>query len=122
VDALIALLGLLMLVGAVLIFSEFSFSNDRRERVAAIGGFVCMGLGGLGAIVVGSVPENLNTAHLQTVRSRVSDRRRSTRHSYPWVGASPDSQSASRVHARRGRQVLARLGVEGIRRVFKTTV
>src|SRR5262249_24049467 len=51
----------------VLIFSEFSFSNDRRERVAAIAGFACMGLGGLGAILVGCVPENINTAHLHTV-------------------------------------------------------
>jgi hypothetical membrane protein len=63
----IVLLGVAMLVGSVLIFSEFSFSADRRERRAAVAGFVCLGLGGLGAILVGSVPENVNTAHLHTV-------------------------------------------------------
>ena len=34
---------------------------------AAIAGFACMFLGGLGAILVGAVPENVNTAHLHTV-------------------------------------------------------
>jgi hypothetical membrane protein len=66
-DASIAILGLAMIVGAILIFSEFSFSQYRREQTAALAGFVCMGLGGLGAILVGSVPENVNTAHLHTV-------------------------------------------------------
>ena len=66
-DASIFLLGLAMIVGSVLIFSEFSFSSERRERGAAIAGFVCMALGGAGAILVGSVPENVNTAHLHTV-------------------------------------------------------
>ena len=33
----------------------------------ALAGFVCMGLGGVGAILVGIVPENVNTAHLHTV-------------------------------------------------------
>ena len=63
----IVLLGVAMIVGSVLIFSEFSFSDDRRERRAAVAGFVCLGLGGFGAILVGSVPENVNTAHLHTV-------------------------------------------------------
>jgi hypothetical membrane protein len=63
----IVLLGLAMMVGSVLIFSEFSFSTHRRERVAAIAGFACLGLGGLGAVLVGLVPENVNTAHLHTV-------------------------------------------------------
>jgi hypothetical membrane protein len=66
-NASIVLLGLAMIVGSVLIFSEFSFSSERRERGAAIAGFVCMALGGAGAILVGSVPENVNTAHLHTV-------------------------------------------------------
>jgi hypothetical membrane protein len=66
-DASIALLGLAMIVGSVLIFSEFSFSSERRERGAAIAAFVCLALGGAGAILVGSVPENVNTAHLHTV-------------------------------------------------------
>jgi hypothetical membrane protein len=66
-DASIAILGLAMIVGAILIFSEFSFSQYRREQAAALAGFVCMGLGGLGAILVACVPENVNTAHLHTV-------------------------------------------------------
>jgi hypothetical membrane protein len=67
-DASIAILGLAMIVGAILIFSEFSFSKQhQRERAAALAGFACMGLGGLGAILVASVPENVNTAHLHTV-------------------------------------------------------
>jgi hypothetical membrane protein len=59
-DASIALLGVAMIVGSVLIFSEFSFSHERRERAAAIVGFVCLGLGGVGAVLVGAVPENVN--------------------------------------------------------------
>ena len=66
-NASIAILGLAMIVGAILIFSEFSFSGDRREQAAALAGFVCMALGGVGAILVGAVPENVNTAHLDTV-------------------------------------------------------
>jgi hypothetical membrane protein len=66
-DASIAILGLAMIVGAILIFSEFSFSEHQRERAAALAGFVCMALGGVGAILVGAVPENVNTAHLHTV-------------------------------------------------------
>jgi hypothetical membrane protein len=66
-DASIAILGLAMIVGAILIFSEFSFSQYRREQAAALAGFVCMALGGAGAILVGIVPENVNTAHLHTV-------------------------------------------------------
>src|SRR5258708_2228389 len=66
-DASIAILGLAMIVGAFLIFSEFSFSEHQRERAAALAGFVCMALGGVGAILVGAVPENVNTAHLHTV-------------------------------------------------------
>jgi hypothetical membrane protein len=63
----IVLLGFAMIVGSVLIFSEFSFSKHPRERAAAIAGFACMALGGLGAVLVGVVPENVNTAHLHTV-------------------------------------------------------
>jgi hypothetical membrane protein len=70
-DASIALLGVAMMVGSVLIFSEFSFSDERRERAAAIAGFACLFLGGLGAILVGAVPENVNTAHLHTVGTAV---------------------------------------------------
>jgi hypothetical membrane protein len=63
----IALLGLAMIVGSVLIFSEFSLSRHPREQRAAKAGFVCLALGGIGAILVGLVPENVNTAHLHTV-------------------------------------------------------
>jgi hypothetical membrane protein len=63
----IGILGFAMIVGSVLIFSEFSFSKDQRERAAAIAGFGCMALGGVGAILVGVFPENMNTAHLHTV-------------------------------------------------------
>jgi hypothetical membrane protein len=65
----IILLGLAMIVGSVLIFTEFNFSDDRgeRERRAAIAGFACMALGGVGAILVGSFAENVNTAHLHAV-------------------------------------------------------
>jgi len=66
-NASIFILGVAMIVGSVLIFSEFSFSLHRRERTAAIAGFACLALGGLGAILVGVVPENINTAHLHTV-------------------------------------------------------
>ena len=60
-------LGVTMIVGAVLIFSEFSFSDDPRESRAAWAGFVSLALGGVGAVLVGAVPENVNTAHLHTV-------------------------------------------------------
>jgi hypothetical membrane protein len=70
-DASIAILGVAMVVGSVLIFSEFSFSDEGRERAAAIAGFACLALGGLGAILVGVVPENVNTAHLHTVGTAV---------------------------------------------------
>jgi hypothetical membrane protein len=63
----IVILGFAMIVGSILIFSEFSFSKKRRERAAALAGFVCMALGGVGAALVGIVPENVNTAHLHTV-------------------------------------------------------
>jgi hypothetical protein len=55
-DVSIGLLGLAMIVGSVLIFSEFSFSSERRERGAANAGFACMGLGGAGAVLVAAFP------------------------------------------------------------------
>jgi hypothetical membrane protein len=63
----LVILGVAMIVGSVLIFSEYNFSEHRREQRAATSGFSCMALGGLGAILVGFVPENVNTAHLHTV-------------------------------------------------------
>jgi hypothetical membrane protein len=70
-DASIAILGLALIVGSVLIFSEFSFSDERRERAGAIAGFACMFLGGLGAILAGAVPENVTTAHLHVVGTAI---------------------------------------------------
>jgi hypothetical membrane protein len=64
-------LGVTMIVGAALIFSEFSLSEETRERRAAAAGFVCLALAGLGAILVGVVPENVNTFHLHTVGTAV---------------------------------------------------
>jgi hypothetical membrane protein len=66
-DVSIAFLGLAMMVGSMLIFTEFSFSNHRRERIVALFAFAFLGLGGLGAILVGVQPENINTAHLHTI-------------------------------------------------------
>lgn len=62
----IGILGFAMIVGAVLIFSEFSFAKHPGERSAARAGFVCLALGGVGAVLVGAVPENVNSAHLHT--------------------------------------------------------
>jgi hypothetical membrane protein len=66
-DGSLIILGLAMAVGSIIIFTEFSFSGHPRERVAASVGFACMALGGVGAALVGAVPENVNTAHLHTV-------------------------------------------------------
>jgi hypothetical membrane protein len=65
-NAPLVILGAAMIVGPVLIFSEYNFSEHRREQRAATAGFACMAPGGLGAILVGWVPENVNTAHLHT--------------------------------------------------------
>ena len=70
-DASIAILGFAMIVGSMLIFTEFSFSKHPRERYAARAGFACMAVGGLGAVLVGFVPENINTAHLHTVGTAI---------------------------------------------------
>jgi hypothetical membrane protein len=67
-DVSIALLGLGMFFGSILIFTEFSFSEHLRERRAALGGFLCMALAGVGAILVGVVhEEDYNWGHLHTV-------------------------------------------------------
>jgi len=63
----IVMLGLAMIVGSVLIFSEFSLAEHSRERRAAVAGFWCLALGGAGAVLVGLFPENVNTDHLHTV-------------------------------------------------------
>jgi hypothetical membrane protein len=57
-------LGLCMAAGSLLIYQEFT---ERRsaERIAALVGFTCMAIGGLGAILVGSFPENtISSLHI----------------------------------------------------------
>ena len=66
-DITIGVLGAALLVGGLLIFTEFRFSQERREQWAAFFGFVFLSIGGLGAILVACVPENLNTWNLHTV-------------------------------------------------------
>ncbi|MGO9343241.1 MAG: DUF998 domain-containing protein [Acidimicrobiales bacterium] len=50
-------LGLVMLTGALLLHQEFA-ERDKRERLSSSIGFSCLGLGGLGVILVGARPEN----------------------------------------------------------------
>lgn len=59
-DLSFAILGLSMVIGSLLIYREFTNSAFRRERLAAIAGFVLLAIGGLGSIFVGSFPENTN--------------------------------------------------------------
>jgi hypothetical membrane protein len=56
-------LGLVMVVGSLLVSQEFT-ERSRRERVGATIGFALLGLGGVGAILVGVFPENtVSVAH-----------------------------------------------------------
>jgi hypothetical membrane protein len=50
-------LGLVMFTGSFLLHQEFA-DRERRERLASFFGFSCLGLGGLGVILVGTRPEN----------------------------------------------------------------
>lgn len=50
-------LGLVMFSGVLLLYQEFT-ERERRERRASFWGFLCLGLGGLGVILVGVRPEN----------------------------------------------------------------
>ncbi len=50
-------LGVVMAAGSLLLHQEFT-ERDRRERRFSFLGFLCLGLGGLGAILVGLRPEN----------------------------------------------------------------
>jgi hypothetical membrane protein len=59
-DLAIGILGAAMVVGSILIFTEFRFSEEKHERVAAGIGFVLLSVSGLGAILVACVPENLS--------------------------------------------------------------
>ena len=51
------LLGVIMAVGSTLIYQEFTFL-EARQRMGARVGFAVMGIAGIGAILVGSFPEN----------------------------------------------------------------
>jgi hypothetical membrane protein len=67
-NASIILLGIAMLVGSMLILREFHWRpKEERERTAARVGFPCLILAGIGAGLVGLVPENVNSHHLHTV-------------------------------------------------------
>jgi hypothetical membrane protein len=59
-DLSFALLGVAMAVGSLLIYREFINSGLRRERLASHLGFILLSVAGLGAIFVGSFPENTN--------------------------------------------------------------
>jgi hypothetical membrane protein len=63
-DLSFAVLGVAMAVGSLLIYREFAGSQLRRERLAALVGFIFLAVAGVGTIMVGSFPENTNgTAH-----------------------------------------------------------
>jgi len=58
------LLGLIMVIGSILLYHEFT-QRAPRERRAAMLGFGLMALAGLGSILVGFFPENENrTMHI----------------------------------------------------------
>jgi hypothetical membrane protein len=54
-------LGFVMAVGSTLLYHEFS-ERTPTERVTALIGFLCMAIGGIGAILVGAFPENTVSA------------------------------------------------------------
>lgn len=54
-------LGIVMVSGSTLLYHEFS-ERRRPERIAAFAGFLCMGIGGVGTVLVGLFPENTNHA------------------------------------------------------------
>lgn len=57
-------LGVVMAIGSLLIYQEFT-ERRRAERVAAFIGFTLMAIGGVGAVLVGIFPENtMRTMHL----------------------------------------------------------
>jgi hypothetical membrane protein len=60
-DITIGILGLAMVFGSILIFTEFRFSNEPGERKVAAIGFGLLSISGLGAILVACVPENLSS-------------------------------------------------------------
>ena len=59
-DLSFALLGVTLAVGSLLIYREFTVSDFKGERFAAISGFILLAIAGLGATFVGTFPENTN--------------------------------------------------------------
>jgi len=45
----------------MLLYHEYDFADRQRERIAALIGFSMMGIGGVGAALVGTFPENTNS-------------------------------------------------------------
>jgi hypothetical membrane protein len=60
-NAAFIVLGVVMAVGSLLLYQEFK-ERDRREQRAALVGFTCMVISGVGVILVGSFPENTISA------------------------------------------------------------
>jgi hypothetical membrane protein len=58
-DVWFVVLGIGMAVGSLLLYHEFC-DRDTPQRRAAMFGFILMGLGGVGAAIVGLFPENVN--------------------------------------------------------------
>ncbi len=56
-NAAFIFLGVVMAVGSLLIYQEFT-ERKRLEQLAALVGFVCLSMAGLGSILVGLFPEN----------------------------------------------------------------
>jgi hypothetical membrane protein len=54
-------LGATMAVGSMLLYHEYDVTDRPRERIAALIGFAMMGVGGVGAVLVGTFPENTNS-------------------------------------------------------------
>jgi hypothetical membrane protein len=59
-DLAIGILGAAMFLGSMLIFTEFRFSDEPHERLAAGVGFGLLSLSGVGGLLVACVPENLS--------------------------------------------------------------
>jgi hypothetical membrane protein len=59
-DLSFAVLGVAMAVGSLLIYREFTNSQLSRERVAALLGFILLAIAGVGTILVGLSPENID--------------------------------------------------------------
>jgi hypothetical membrane protein len=73
-DIAFVVLGLVMLVGSLFIYQEFTFAKRAKpdpERIAAFVGFSFMAVAGLGSILVGVRPEN-TTAFLHSTGAGIA--------------------------------------------------